>query len=133
MTRYIIVSTVSGILFGFLDGMINGNPLALKLFQIYRPISKTTINIQAGIIIDIFYGFAIAGIFLLLYKSLPGSTGLLKGISYALIIWFFRVIMYAVTQWMTLKVPVTTLCYIVITGFIEMILLGILYGLTLKS
>ncbi|MFC1569460.1 DUF6789 family protein [bacterium] len=132
MTKYIIISTISGILFGVMDGIINGNPFAQKLFQVYKPISKTSINIPAGLIIDLFYGFITAGIFLLLYQSLPGSTGVLKGISFALIIWFFRVLMYAITQWMTIKVPVITLFYILITGLIEMVLLGILYGATLK-
>jgi hypothetical protein len=132
MTRYIIVSIISGIVFGFLDGIINGNPIAQKLFQAYNPISKTSINISAGIIVDLIYGFIIAGLFLLLYNSLPGSTGLVKGISFAVIIWFFRVVMYAVTQWMTMNVPVVTLVYIVSTGLVEMLLLCILIGTTLK-
>lgn len=132
MRRYIFVSLMSGILFGVLDGIINGNPLARELFEVYEPISKTSINIPAGMLIDIIYGFIIAGIFLLLYKSLPGSTGLKKGISFALIIWFFRVVMYALAQWMTINVPVYTLVYIVLTGLVEMLLLGILYGITLR-
>lgn len=132
MDRYIIISITSGILFGVLDGIINGNPFAQKLFQSYKPISKTSINIPVGITIDLIYGFVIAGTFLLLYKSLPGSIGLMKGISFAFIIWFFRVVMYAATQWMTINVPVTTLLYIIVTGLIEMVLLGILYGTTLK-
>ena len=132
MTRYVIVSITSGILFGILDGIINGNPFAQKLFEVYKPISKTTINIPAGMVIDILYGFIIAGIFLLLYKSLPGPTGLMKGISFAFIIWFFRVIMYAATQWMIINIPVVSLLYIIVTGLAEMVLLGILYGTTLK-
>ena len=132
MIRYIIVSIISGILFGVLDGIINGNPFAQKLFHSYKPISKTSINIPAGITIDLIYGFVIAGIFLLLYNSLPGSTGIIKSISFAFIIWFFRVVMYAATQWMTINVPVATLLYIIVTGLIEMVLLCVLYGMTLK-
>lgn len=132
MSRYIIVSTIGGLLFAVLDGIINANSFAQELFQVYLPISKTAVNIPAGILIDMSYGFIIAWIFLLLYKSLPGSTGLTKGVSFAFIIWFFRVVMYAVSQWMTTNVPVYTLIYIVLTGLIEMILLGLLYGMTLK-
>ncbi len=94
--RYFAVSTISGILFGIMDGYINSNSLAQSLFEIYKPIAKTSVNITAGIIIDLLYGLAMAGIFLLLYKSLPGEKGLLKGISFALIIWFFRVLMFVV-------------------------------------
>ena len=132
MIRYVVVSIVSGILFGVLDGVINANPLGQRLFQVYKPIAKTTINVPAGIAIDIVYGFVMAGLFLLLYNSLPGQAGLAKGLSFALIVWFFRVVMYVATQWMTLNVPAGALLYTLVTGLGEMLILGVLYGLTLK-
>jgi hypothetical protein len=95
MTRYIIVSVISGILFGIMDALINANPLARRLYKVYRPITRTTLNPAAGFIIDLVYGFAMAGVFLVLYDSLPGGVGLIKGISFAGIMWFFRVIMNA--------------------------------------
>jgi hypothetical protein len=73
-----------------------------------------------------------AGVFLLLYQSLPGEAGIVKGISFALIVWLFRVLMYVATQWMMFNVPVVTLFYMLISGLDEMLILGILYGLTLK-
>jgi hypothetical protein len=132
MIRYLIVSFASGILFGVLDGLINANPLANKLFEIYKPIARTTINPTAGIAIDLAYGFIMAAVFLLLYQSLPGEMGLVKGVSFALIAWFFRVVMSAASQWMMFKVPVNTLLYSLLTGLGEMLILGILYGLTLR-
>jgi hypothetical protein len=132
MARYIIVSITSGVLFGFLDGLINANPLAQRLYEVYKPIAKTSVNFMAGIVIDLAYGFIMAGVFLLLYQSLPGQTGLVKGISFAFLAWFFRVVMYVATQWMTLNVPVGTLLYMLIAGLGEMLILGVLYGLTLK-
>jgi len=71
-------------------------------------------------------------LFLLLYKSLPGETGLLKGLSFAGIAWFFRVVMSVVSSWMTFNVPVSTLGYSLVTGLVGMLVLGILFGLTLK-
>ena len=44
MIRYIIVSAVSGLLFGLMDGVINGNVYARKLLAIYEPIAKSSIN-----------------------------------------------------------------------------------------
>jgi len=132
MIRYIVVSITSGILFGVLDAVINANPIAQRLFEVYKPIAKTTINPIAGIAIDLVYGFVLAGVFLLLYHSLPGETGLIKGLSYACLVWFFRVVMYTVSQWVMFNVPVETLLYMLITGLGEMLILGILYGLTLK-
>ena len=132
MVRYTIVSIISGVLFGILDGLINANPLAQRLYEVYKPIAKTSVNVPAGVVVDLVYGFVMAGVFLLLYKSLPGEAGLVKGISFALLVWFFRVVMYVATQWMTLNVPVGALLYTLVTGLGEMLILGILYGLTLK-
>ena len=52
MTGYVTVSVISGILFAVLDGLINANPIASKLFEVYKPIAKTSVNLVAGIIID---------------------------------------------------------------------------------
>ena len=133
MVRYVIVSIVSGILFGVLDGIINANPLAQRLYDIYRPIARTTINVPAGIVIDIAYGFIMAAVFLMIFKSLPGQSGFVKGITFALLVWFFRVVMSAASNWMMFKVPVETILYYLSTGLVEMLVLGILYGVTLKS
>ena len=131
MSAYIIVSVVGGILFGVLDGLINGNPYAARLFEFYKPIARTSVNMIAGIVIDLAYGFILAGLFLLLYESLPGETGLLKGLSYSLLVWFFRVVMSALSQWIMFKVPGKALIYSLLTGLGEMLVLGVLYGLTL--
>jgi len=132
MLRYILVSIASGILFGILDGLINANPLAQKLLAVYQPIAKTKLNLPAGIAIDLAYGFILAGIFLLLYRSLPGDSGLVKGISFALLVWFFRVAMSVISSWMTFEIPQGTLLYQLLAGLGEQLVLGILYGLTLK-
>jgi hypothetical protein len=132
MVRYIIVSISSGILFGILDGLINANPLAQKLYALYKPIARTTINVPAGIAIDLAYGFIMAAVFLLIYQSLPGQYGIVKGITFGFIVWFFRVVMSTASTWMMFNVPLQTILYTLITGFVEMLILGILYGLTLK-
>lgn len=132
MITYIVVSIVSGFLFGVMDGLINANPLARRLYSVYTPIAKTSMNLPAGIILDVVYGFVMAGIFLLLYASLPGELGILKGISYAFLAWFFRVIMSVASQGMMFKVPLQALVYTLLAGLLEMCILGILYGVTLS-
>jgi hypothetical protein len=132
MTGYIIISVISGIVFGILDGLINANPLAKRLYEVYKPIAKTSINPIAGIIIDLAYGFVMAGVFLLLYNSLPGETGLIKGVSFAALVWFFRVVMYTASQWVMYTIPIRTLLYSLVAGLGEMLVLGVLYGLTLR-
>jgi hypothetical protein len=132
MSGFIIIGICSGILFAILDGVINANPIAQRLYQVYKPIAKTSINPLVGIVIDLLFGFIMAGIFLLLYKSLPGETGLIKGMSFAVMVWFFRVVMYVASQWMMFIVPVKTWVYTLGAGLGEMLILGTLYGLTLK-
>lgn len=132
MTGFIIVSLASGILFGLMDGIINANPFARRLFEVYKPIAKTSFNPLAGIVIDLVFGFVMAGVFLILYASLPGETGLIKGVSFAILAWFFRVVMYTASQYVMFNVPVKALLYSLVTGLGEMLVLGLLYGLTLK-
>ena len=132
MLRYVIVSIASGILFGILDAVINANPLARRLYEAYKPIAKTSVNPIAGIIIDLVYGFIMAALFLLLYESLPGQIGILKGLSYAILAWFFRVVMHAAATWVMFRVPGRTIAYGLITGLAEMLVLGLLYGLSLR-
>jgi hypothetical protein len=128
---YIVVSIIGGLLFGFLDGIINANPLAKKLYLVYKPILKPSLNIYAGIIIDLLYGFILAGFFILLFDSIPGSTGLLKGLSFAGLLWFLRVVMSVLSNWMMFSIPIKTLLYNLFTGMGEMLVLGILYGIFL--
>ncbi len=132
MIRYIIVSLVSGVLFGVMDALINANPFAQRIYKDYKPIAKTSVNVPAGVIIDLVYGFVMAGIFLMLYQSLPGEGGLVKGVGFAMMAWFFRVVMSVASRWMTFNVSVGSLIYTLVAGLGEMLVLGVLYGLTLK-
>jgi hypothetical protein len=114
-----------------MDGFINANPLGKRLFAVYKPIQKPSINFSAGIIIDLVYGFLLAGIFLVLFDSLPGDTGFLKGLSFASLLWFCRIIMSVLSNWMMYSIPIISLLYSLFTGLGEMLVLGILYGLLL--
>jgi hypothetical protein len=115
-----------------MDALINANPLAQRLYRAFEPIARKSINMPAGIAIDLVYGFLMAGLFLILYGSLPGESGLAKGLAFGTIAWFFRVAMQGASQWMMFNIPLTTLLYTLATGLIEMLALGLLYGLTLK-
>ncbi len=131
--RYIIVSWVCGIVYWILDGVINWNPYAIKLFEIYRNNIKTSFSIQKSLFVYLIYGFAMAGIFKVLYKSLPGKNGVMKGVSFALIAWFFRGFIAVMSQWLLYSIPFNTLGYVAISGLVEALLLGMLLGLTLKG
>jgi hypothetical protein len=131
MIRYILSGVGSGILFGLLDGLINGNAVAQRLYKVFEPIARKSISVPAGLAIDLVCGFAMAGIYLLLYGSLPGPSGVFKGLVFGLLVWFFRVAMQVASQWMMFSIPANTLLYNLACGLCEMIVLGLFYGLTL--
>jgi hypothetical protein len=131
MLRFLLVGAFSGILFGVMDGVINGNLFARRLFEVYEPIARRSINVPAGVVIDLLNGFVLAAIFLLLHKSLPGSSRLIKGFSFGLLVWFLRVVMNVATTWMMFRVPALALVYVLITGLAEMLILGFFYGIFL--
>jgi hypothetical protein len=133
MFRYIVVSVFGGLFLGLLDGLINANPYAQKLFEVYKPIAKSSVNIVLGFGVDILYGFVMAGLFLVLYKSLPGQTALLKGLSFGLIVSFFSVVMHVFSQLMMYKIPAGALVYMFLTGLIEMLIISMFLSLTLKN
>ena len=132
MLGFILTGLGSGILFGVLDGVLNANPLARRLYEVYGPIAREKGNAPIGVLVDLVYGFVLAGLFLLLYKALPGRVGVAKGMWFGLVLWCLRVAMNAVSQWMMFKVPAGTLAYTLCAGLVEMLLLGVLYGLALK-
>lgn len=132
MMRYIVVSAGTGLLFAVMDGLINANPLAQRLLAVYKPIARESVNAPAGVVIDLAYGFVMAGLFLLLASALPGGPTM-KGISFGLIAWFFRVAMSVAGQWVAFKIPPAALAYMLVTGLVEMLILGIIYGRALSG
>ncbi len=133
MTSYIIVSIISGILFGIMDGLINANPIANKSVQSLQGHCEN---------LDQFCGRNDSstwrmGSFWPPYscfyiQACRAKSGLLKGISFAVMVWFFRVVMSVASQWMMYKVPGKALLYTLLAGLGEMLILGILYGLALQ-
>ena len=62
MFTYVVVSVVGGILV-IMDGVMNANPMAQRLNEVYKPIARTSLNIVAGVAIDLAYGFIMAAVF----------------------------------------------------------------------
>jgi hypothetical protein len=113
-------------------GLINANPLAQELLSVYSSLARPSINAAAGLAIDVVYGFVLAGLVLILYFSLPGESGIRKGISFGLMTWFLRVVMQAASTWVMFMVPGNTLLYLILAGFGEMVVLGVFLGVMLK-
>ncbi len=65
-------------------------------------------------------------------RRVPKMDELLKRISYAVLVWFLRVVMSIASQQVMFNVPETALGYALISGLVELLILGALYGLTLE-
>ena len=57
---------------------------------------------------------------------------MLKGLSFGVLAWFFRVVMSAASQWVMFELPVSALLYNLFGGLLEMLVIGLLYGLVLR-
>ncbi len=131
VSRYLVAAASSGALFAVLDGVLNANPLAQRLLGYLKPVARERISVAAGLAVDLAWGFAMSGVFVVLHGSLPGQLPVVKGLSFAILAWFFRVLMRAGTDVVMLKVPPAAVIYQIAAGALEMALIGILYGLLL--
>jgi hypothetical protein len=89
--------------------------------------------LAAAVVIDLLSGLAMAGIFLLLRPAFPGGKILGAGVFFGILAWFFRVLMSALSQWVTFEIPSNTLFYSVGAGLLEMLALGLFYAAAFSS
>lgn len=133
MIQFVVASLVTGILFGILDGLINGNPLAVRLLECYKPVARQSINITAGFIIDLLYGFIISAVYIAVSPVISSGSWVIKGLLYGTAIWLFRVVMNVLSTWMMLNIPAKTLLYLLIAGLFEMLILGLVNGFIFRN
>ncbi len=129
--RVLAVGLASGLLFAVMDGLINANPVAQRLYAAYRPIARTSVNAPLGLAFDFVSGIIMAFLFTALTAALPGGWAG-RGIAFGLIAWFFRVAMGAASQAVMFQVPASAHVYALLTGLAEMIALGLFYAALLK-
>ena len=125
------VGLAAGLVFAVMDGLINANPVAQRLYAVYRPIARDSVNAPLGLTFDFVSGIVMAFLFVALTPALPGGW-VNKGIAFGLLAWFFRVAMGTASQAVMFRVPFPALLYGLLTGLAEMVALGLLYGGLLK-
>ena len=133
MRRQIVVGLAAGAAFLVLDGAINANPLAQRLYTAYQPIARPGINVVAGSAIDLAFGVILAGLFSALRGSLPGGNGLTKGLSFGLIVWFLRVCMRVASEWVVTVVPAEVHAYTLAAGFVQILVVTGVIGWLLQE
>ena len=121
-----------GLAFATLDGVLNANPIAQRLYAAYKPILRESVNAPLGVALDLFFGITLTMLFVLLSPALPGGR-VMKGATFGMLAWFFRVAMGVGAQLVMFKIPPLTLLYSLATGAIEMVALGMLCSPALHS
>jgi hypothetical protein len=129
--RILAVGLAAGLMFAVMDGLINANPVAQRLYAVYRPIARESVNAVLGLTFDLVSGIVMAILFVALSPALPRGW-VHKGIAFGLIAWFFRVAMGSASQAVMFRVPASAPLYSLLTGLAEMTALGLLYGAFLK-
>jgi hypothetical protein len=130
--RVVLVGVGAGVVFAILDGLLNANPIAQHVYAAYRPIARESVNAPLGLSFDIISGVVMAILFVALKPALPGGP-VAKGLAFGLTVWFFRVAMGVAAQAVMFKVPLSALAYTLVTGLVEMSILGSVYGFALRA
>jgi hypothetical protein len=88
-------------------------------------------KVKLGLVFELINGFLLAVIYAVIHVCLPGD-GWVKGVSYGLIVWALRVVMWAFSTYMMTEMAPATIGITVGTGLIECLILGVviavLYG-----
>ncbi len=131
MLRVVLVGLAAGVALLITDAVLNANPLAQRLYAAYRPIARHGVNAFAGSLIDLAYGVILAVLFVILWPCLPGETGLVKGLSFGVTVWFLRVVMRVTSDWMTTTVPASAHVYTLVVGLVQVLLVSTLIAVLL--
>ncbi len=133
MLRQVLVGLLAGVVFLALDGLLNANPLARRLYSAYQPIARPAVNALAGSAIDLAYGVILAFVFVMLRASLPGQTSLAKALSFGLFVWFLRVVMRVGGEWVMTVVPARVHAYTLVTGLVQALIVAAVLALLLPA
>jgi hypothetical protein len=129
--RFLIAGIVASVLFLVLDmafGMAGGL-IATRLFGLPAAgppgIEKKA---RLGLLFEVINGFMLALIYALIHASLPGR-GWVKGISYGLVVWGLRVIMWAFSTYVMTDMSPILIGVNVVTGLVEVLILSVVIAL----
>ena len=123
--RFAIAGAVASVLFLVLDaamGMLGGW-VGARLFGLpsTQP-EEIESKMVAGLIFELINGFMLAAIYAVIYRCLPGA-GWVRGLSYGLLVWGLRVVMWAFSTYMMTDMSPITISITVGTGLIEMLII----------
>ena len=121
--RLVIASIAASVLFLVLDAVFGvlGGVIGETVFGIPGG-QLDQAKMGLGLVFELVNGFMLALIYAIIHPALPGE-GWKKGISYGLIVWGLRVLMWAFSTYMMTSMPPIQISITVLTGVIEILII----------
>jgi hypothetical protein len=123
--RLVFAGIAASILFLILDAALGmlGGWIGARLFGLpsTQPEGIES-KMAAGLVFELVNGFLLAAIYALFYRCLPGA-GWVKGLSYGLLVWGLRVVMWAFSTYMMTDMSPVAISITVGTGLVEMLVI----------
>jgi len=133
--RLVIAGIVASILFLVLDAALGmtGGLIGERLFGLSSEQPPgIEAKMMAGLIFELINGFMLASIYAVIHPSLP-RQGWWKGVSYGMMVWGLRVVMWAFSTYMMTGMSPIAIGINVVTGLVEVLILGITIAAIYKA
>jgi hypothetical protein len=133
--RLIVAGIAASVLFLVLDAVLGmaGGFIGAQVFglSVEQPPGIED-KMMIAPVFELINGFMLAVIYAVIHPSLPGR-GWKKGISYGLIVWGLRVVMWAFSTYMMTDMAPVLIVINGVTGLIEVLILGIVIAVICKA
>jgi hypothetical protein len=133
--RLIIAGITASVLFLVLDAVLGmaGGLVGAQVFGLpFEQPPGIEGKMMISPVFELINGFMLAVIYAVIHPSLPGQ-GWRRGISYGLIVWGLRVVMWAFSTYMMTDMAPILIAITVVTGLIEVLILGIVIAVIYKA
>jgi hypothetical protein len=121
--RLVIAGIVTSVLFLVLDAVfgVAGGMIGTLIFGLPAAQPDES-KMMITPVFELINGFMLATVYAVIYDGLPGE-GWKKGISYGLIVWGLRVVMWAFSTYIMTDMPPILIGITVVTGLVEVLIL----------
>lgn len=121
--RFVIAGIVASVLFLVLDAVfgVAGGVIGESVFGLSAGQPDES-KMMISPVFELINGFMLVAVYAVIYGSLPGE-GWKKGVSYGLIVWGLRVVMWAFSTYIMTDMSPVLIAITVVTGLVEVLIL----------
>jgi hypothetical protein len=131
--RFVIAGIVTSVLFLVLDAVfgVAGGVICESVFGLSAGQPDES-KMMISPIFELINGFMLVAVYAVIYDGLPGE-GWRKGISYGLIVWGLRVVMWAFSTYIMTDMSPILIGITVATGLVEVLILCVVIAAIYKQ